>query len=769
MVVRIVLWEITLAIQDFIDYLCSVGCAPAKSGDIMPGTESLLIAQERDKGNEKSLYYSLNADASFGRWYDCRTGDGDTWSAKAGERVDRDAHRKAMDAERRAYEKAKRMDQKAAAEAAAQRWALSDSPSPDHPYLVRKRISAHGIGQDGQDLLIPMRHSPSGSVIGQQAITPDGSKFFGKDVAKKGAMHVLGQIDPEGLVYVCEGYATAATVYEATETATVCAFDAGNLKPVCKALKAEFPEITIIVAGDNDQSGTGAKYGQQAALISHGHFMMPPTVGMDWNDYYIEHGIDAVIQSFAEATFPAPASATGGQSTPLDGSHPLPGGDIIHALESVAEPANDWTKDLIPKGFDQNGNMILEPRSLNNAMLLLEHLPEMVGVFRFNEFKGEIFVCKCPPWGNPATFRVRRLENIDITRAEAYLERSDGIKVGTSKILAAIEDVADRHKFHPVREYFDELKWDGVPRLATWLKKYAKCLDHDDAYTAGFGTMWLVAAVRRIRKPGAKFDTMLVFEGPENYGKSYMLRTLATFGKDIPEEYFADGIRFERIHERGSILMLQGKLIVEFAEMAGFSARDIKAVQAWITLQEDEVEVKNKQMTAVHPRQFILAGTYNPVQGNGWLANIPGQRRFIPLTVKEMIDINGLREVREQLWAEAAHLEAQGYDILVGPTSELFKLGVAERRARMVVDPWEEAIETELASRVAWKTGDIMQQIGIPVYKRNSLEHRRVCSTLDKLGWEYRQVRELNWAYGWIKKGQEQAVLPTQDAEEVKW
>jgi len=779
-----------MTITDFIAFLSKNECGPARASDIEAGTERRLIASEQDKGAKKSLYYSLNSDETFGSFYNCRNGNCDYWQAKRdpSERIDRVADKEARDKLRKSYEQERGRAAKQAAKDASERWALSDAASHAHPYLIRKGISPHGIGQDGDDLLIPMRHAITGSVIGLQSINPEGGKYFGKDVAKKGAFFIMGECAGARRIYICEGYATGATVHEATDDPVVIAFDAANLKPVSLAIRAAFPDAQIIIAGDNDhktKGNPGETYARQAALAISGCVYLPPVGegtdyhGTDWNDYYLEHGIDAVIDKFAlVAALPHELQGTSGGKadvSPADDSQsPATGSPILEALadatgEALPVAAKPWHERLIPKGFDKDGGMIIDPRSLHNAVLLIGNLPELKGVFRHNDFKGEIFVCKCPPWEPIDSFKVRRLENIDVTRCEAYLEVSDGMRVGTSKILCAIEDVADRNRFHPVRDYFDSLQWDGTPRLATWLKDYAGCVTQPDEYLAGIGTLWMVAGVRRIRQPGCKFDTMPVFEGPENAGKSYMLRTLATFGRDIEEEYFADGIRFERIHERGSVLMLQGKMIVEFAEMAGFSNKDIKAVQAWITLQEDEIEVKNKQMTAVHPRQFILAGTYNPVQGNGWLANIPGQRRFIPLTVTKRIDIDGLRKAREQLWAEAAHLEAKGYKILIDNDNPLFAMASSERAARQVVDVWEDSIADFINDRKAWKTNEIMEKLNLPIYKRNGLEHRRVCSSMETLGWEYTKVRTLNWQRGWVRKGEDQTPPPPPMAgEEVE-
>lgn len=751
----------------FLDHLCSIGLEPDRSSDITHGADDVLIALKGNKG-KKTLYYSLNDAGTYGRYYDCKTGDGGFWPEKTDNiiRVDRAELKRENEAKRKEQERIKAGAQNKAAILAAENWALSDEAKPDHPYLIRKAVKPHGIGQDGKDLIIPMRQKVAGDVIGLQRISPIGDKFFGKDTAKKGSFHLIGDIDPSGIVYVCEGYATGATVHEATTRPVAVAFDRGNLKTVAMALKAAYPNIYVIIAGDNDHKtdgNPGKRDALQAALEVGGAALIPDQgQGTDWNDYAAELGIEAVKNKFADVVIPVTQreATTGISSLPDDDSQSTRGGDslIIDALDKPIQspPQPDqpnWASRLIYKSYDyKTGVGILDPKSLMNGILLVNNTEALKGVFRHNDFKGEIFVCKCPPWEDAQKFKVRRVDNIDFTRLEAHLEASDGMRLGSGKIIACVEDAADRSRFHPVREYFDNLKWDGTPRLSTWLKKYAMCLDHDDEYTAGFGTMWMVAGVRRIRRPGCKFDTMLVFEGPENYGKSYMLRTLATFGHDIEEEYFADGIRFERIHERGSVLMLQGKLIVEFAEMAGFSARDIKAVQAWITLQEDEVEVKNKQMTAVHKRQFILAGTYNPVQGNGWLANIPGMRRFVPLTVKNPIDIKGLREVREQLWAEAAHLEADGYPIIIGSDSPLHKFALDERRARSVVDVWEESIGDFIGEQKWWRTSDIMKRMGFEQKQINTLEHRRVCSTMEKLGWVYKRIRPSKWIPVWVSK-----------------
>jgi putative DNA primase/helicase len=81
------------------------------------------------------------------------------------------------------------------------------------------------------------------------------------------------------------------------------------------------------------------------------------------------------------------------------------------------------------------------------------------------------------------------------------------------------------HVFDPVRDYLDGLVWDGVPRIDRWLVDY--CRAADAPLVRAFARKVLLAAVRRVRQPGCKFDFILVLEGPQGIGKSSLLRILA--------------------------------------------------------------------------------------------------------------------------------------------------------------------------------------------------------------------------------------------------
>ena len=119
---------------------------------------------------------------------------------------------------------------------------------------------------------------------------------------KKGCFHTIGQID--GVVYVAEGYATAASVHMATDVPVVVAFDAGNLEPVIEALKSKYPALKITIAADDDrwkpEIGNTGRIKANAAARRFGCTVALPwfkdtsTKPTDWNDLHVLEGLETV-------------------------------------------------------------------------------------------------------------------------------------------------------------------------------------------------------------------------------------------------------------------------------------------------------------------------------------------------------------------------------------------------------------------------------------------------------------------------------------------
>ncbi|NWF45282.1 DUF3987 domain-containing protein [Hydrogenophaga sp. D2P1] len=255
------------------------------------------------KAKDDSGWYTLHLDGTpagaFGCW---RSGLQSSWCAKADNAMtpaEREAHRqriKAMQAQREA-EQARRQQQ--ASEAAALIWKQA-IPATEHVYLTRKGIKPHGIKCDGHHLVIPMRDT-LGKLHSLQTIAPDGSKRFQPGGRVKGCYHAVGK--PDGVLIVCEGYATGVSIHEVTGHAVAVAFNAGNLRAVTEALRAKHPALKIILAADDDvgtPGNPGLTKATEAARAQGGYLTKPdfgsdrPDGATDFNDLHQMVGPDAV-------------------------------------------------------------------------------------------------------------------------------------------------------------------------------------------------------------------------------------------------------------------------------------------------------------------------------------------------------------------------------------------------------------------------------------------------------------------------------------------
>ncbi len=133
---------------------------------------------------------------------------------------------------------------------AQEKWhMLSESGSSE--YLIKKQINGYGIRFDSQNIVVPVCDI-KGQLWGLQEITPDGRKSFTFGTKVKGNFHILGQLKTATDAYVVEGYATGASVYQATNKPVIIAFNAGNLLPVVTAIQFQYPALKISILGDND-------------------------------------------------------------------------------------------------------------------------------------------------------------------------------------------------------------------------------------------------------------------------------------------------------------------------------------------------------------------------------------------------------------------------------------------------------------------------------------------------------------------------------------
>lgn len=167
-------------------------------------------------------------------------------------------------------------------------------PAPDaHPYLQRKRIRAHDLRMHGLELVMRIRDSER-NLTGLQFIRADGSKRFLPGSRLCGCYYSWGPAGDE--VLLCEGFATGASLNEATGLPVAVGLFASNLVPVAKVLRGKLPHARITVCADHDD--VGMDYGRQAAAAIGGHLAIPPEPGADWNDHIVKFG-GAVLRDAA--------------------------------------------------------------------------------------------------------------------------------------------------------------------------------------------------------------------------------------------------------------------------------------------------------------------------------------------------------------------------------------------------------------------------------------------------------------------------------------
>lgn len=154
--------------------------------------------------------------------------------------------------------------------------------------------------------MVPLR-DVNGTLHSLQTIAPDGTKSFQTGGRTKGCYFVIGK--PQGLLVVCEGFATGASIHEATGYAVACAMFAGNLLAVAQALHQRHPELRIVLAADDDHltpGNPGLSAARQAALAVGGFALAPqfpahrPNKATDFNDLHQLAGLDAVRACFQE-------------------------------------------------------------------------------------------------------------------------------------------------------------------------------------------------------------------------------------------------------------------------------------------------------------------------------------------------------------------------------------------------------------------------------------------------------------------------------------
>lgn len=402
----------------------------------------------------------------------------------------------------------------------------------------------------------------------------------------------------------------------------------------------------------------------------------------------------------------------------------------------------------------QDANMLPDltekgkPRAtLRNVLHIIENAvdPECVA---YDEFARRIIFMMDTPWGGCAG---QAVTDISDSNLKIWIARNFRFEPSKDQCFEAMNILAHKNRFHPVRDYLDSLRWDGTERLGTWLKKGMGAVGHDE-YLSAVGIKTLVAAVARIYEAGIKFDYVMVLEGDQGKKKSTAIAALA--GADWFNDNLGD------IHQKDVVDCMNGKWIIEISEMASARKADIDFLKGFITRQVDKVRLPYGRRAEEFPRQCIFIGTTNQ---EDYLHDETGNRRFWCVTIKEA-DVEWIRANRDQLFAEAVELYHLGEPLWL-ENKMIEAQAVKEQAARLHEDEWKPLIKNWLETQKD-ESGKLAKDYYtiIDIYKGaigqtsisnnvTPLEGNRVRKVMRSLGWKTKVHRAGSNTYRvWVEK-----------------
>ena len=376
-----------------------------------------------------------------------------------------------------------------------------------------------------------------------------------------------------------------------------------------------------------------------------------------------------------------------------------------------------------------------------NVCTLLLYDKDVWGTFRYNEFSGDVMLTREIPRIVGVEKDVK-INDITPVKTEDYhiLELMKWIQrkkfTGVSKLMAddAVTWVSRQHRFNPVLEHLRGLDaWDGVPRLSTWLIDHLSVEDDADGYARKVGRMFILSMLARALRPGCQVDYTLILEGGQGTGKTAMVRALAG-----DPDWFLDNTG--DITHKDAYAAIQGRWVVELAELASTRKADVESTKAFLTRREDKYRPSYGRRFIDQPRTCVFVGTTNE---DGYLKDHEN-RRFWPVTVtSDELDIERFTAARGQILAEGLTALRQGEKWW--PDRQFERSVIApQQRFRRETDLWDEPIRDFLAAtpdNIECRLWDVFASaLGMVPERVEKKDEFRAAAIMKKFGWVKRKT-----------------------------
>lgn len=538
-----------------------------------------------------------------------------------------------------------------------------------HPYLGRKQITGIGARVLGETLLIPMRHGPK-ELVGLQVIQPDGSRKFLSGTPAAGAYMTIGKASET--VVICEGYATGASIHEATGLCVVVAFSAGNLATVAAKIRERMPAARIIIAADDDHAtkgNPGITAARKAAEAIGAKVALPSTAddragGTDFNDLHCALGRYHVELCFEDDRLLAPG----------DLAEPEPPAEV------VVQPATKPKKSEGPVSDLPVLNAKMKPRAhIDNVREICRRLGVTV---RYNVIskQDEILI-------PGESYSVDNRDNSALTW---MLSECTTYDMPVERVPEFLAYLADQNQYNPVATWITSRPWDGKDRLQALCGTIRAIGEHDPQVAhlkCTLLTRWLISAVAAAFEPnGISAHGVLVLQGAQGSGKTSWFKRLAPPDLGV----LKDGVLL-RPDDRDSVMRCISHWLVELGELdATFRKADVAALKSFITSDRDILRKPYARKESTFARRTVFFASVNP---KNYLHDDTGNRRYWTIEV-DSIDYQHNIDM-QQLWAQI-------YEQLYKPgepwTLRPDELAYLENRNEdfTVLDPIEELITSKL-------------------------------------------------------------------------
>lgn len=321
-------------------------------------------------------------------------------------------------------------------------------------------------------------------------------------------------------------------------------------------------------------------------------------------------------------------------------------GADLNALEDSQEDDNEWQAEM---DINAKGEYLT---TVKNIRLILFNDSRIKGCIGYDELGQKTVVLKPLPWYKSK--KVRPWNDDDWGMLRNFLGEKPYNLQRTPKLEDVMCHVRVSNSFHPIKDYFKTLSWDGKKRLDTLLIDYLGAANNE--YTKEATRKTFVAVVARQFEPGKKFDYVLTIVGPQGIGKSTLI-------KKAGGDYHTDTFSFNALQRNTSAYeQIRGKTIVEIGEMTGFKKAEMDHVKNFIASQEDTYRPAYGREPVTFKRQCVFIGTTN---NRDFLRDPTGNRRFWPIDTmvapptKDVFKDFTDSEI-DQCWAEAYNLYKKG-------------------------------------------------------------------------------------------------------------